>query len=175
MAITIIELTDLVEITVSGVRYKYPKGSIGYDSDTATDNLVIYNASDRAQILHTFDQSDVTAPAHANLADLETTLDAFIGSARTSSGGGSSENTISTANSTTDLLTGGATFTGVWEDVTNYTSVAVAVLGSLATDGILYFDVSSDGGATFNSIPAKIGAAEIWDIQYVFTRTHKAR
>ena len=66
---------------------------------------------------------------------------------------------ISAANSTAALLTGGATFTGAWEDVTNYTTVSSAVLGSLATDGTLYFDVSTDGGTTFASIPSVIGDA----------------
>jgi hypothetical protein len=68
-------------------------------------------------------------------------------------------NESSTANSTVVLLTSGATFTGAWEDVTNYTTVACAVLGSIATDGILYFDLSTDNGATFTSIPNMISDA----------------
>lgn len=63
---------------------------------------------------------------------------------------------ISADNSTTSLLGAGASFTGVWEDVTNYTSVAVAILGSVATDGVLYFDLSTDGGSTFASIPNNV-------------------
>jgi hypothetical protein len=73
---------------------------------------------------------------------------------------GSSANTphiISTANSSTSLLGVSATFTGAWEDVTDYTTVAVAILGSLATDGTLYFDLSTDGGTTFTSVPALVG------------------
>ena len=62
-------------------------------------------------------------------------------------------NIISAANSTAALLAGGATFTGAWESVIDYTTVACAVLGSLATDGTLYFDLSMDGGATFTSVP----------------------
>lgn len=70
-----------------------------------------------------------------------------------------SGNANSTVNSTDALLTGGATFTGVWEDVTNYTSVATAVLGSIATDGVLYFDLSTDNGVTFTSVPNVISDA----------------
>jgi hypothetical protein len=62
-----------------------------------------------------------------------------------------------TGNSTAVLLTGGATFTGNWEDVSEYTTVAVSVLGSMATDGTLYFDLSTDGGTTSTSVPAIIG------------------
>jgi hypothetical protein len=71
--------------------------------------------------------------------------------------GGGTPNIISAANSTAVLLTGGATFTGAWEDVTNYTTVATSILGSLATDGTLYFDLSTDGGSTFTSVPSAIG------------------
>jgi len=71
-------------------------------------------------------------------------------------GGGYIGNTISAANSTAALLGSGATFTGVWESVVNYTMVGVAILGSLATDGTLYFDLSTDGGATFTSVPSSI-------------------
>jgi hypothetical protein len=65
-------------------------------------------------------------------------------------------NILSEANSTDVLLTSGATFTGAWEDVNDYTSVSVAVLGSLATDGTLYFDVSTNGGTTYASVPAAV-------------------
>ena len=68
-------------------------------------------------------------------------------------------NLASPANSTAVLLTSGATFTGAWEDVTNYTTVATAVLGSIATDGILYFDLSTDNGTTFTSVPSMISDA----------------
>ena len=68
-------------------------------------------------------------------------------------------NDVSSANSTAVLLTGGSTFTGAWEDVTSYTTVAVAVLGSLPTDGTLYFDLSTDAGSTFTSVPASVGDA----------------
>jgi hypothetical protein len=64
---------------------------------------------------------------------------------------------ISSGNSTTALLGASATFTGVWEDITNYASAAVAILGSVQTSGTLYFDLSTDGGATFTSVPSTVG------------------
>jgi hypothetical protein len=64
---------------------------------------------------------------------------------------------ISASNSTTSLLGSSATFTGAWEDVTAFSTVAVAVLGSVATDGTLYFDLSTDGGSTFTSVPSTVG------------------
>ena len=73
--------------------------------------------------------------------------------------GSLNENVISAANSTTALLGSGATFTGAWEEVIVYTTVATAVLGSLATDGTLYFDLSTDGGVTFTSVPSVISDA----------------
>lgn len=63
---------------------------------------------------------------------------------------------ISTGNSTTSILASGATFTGAWEDVTDYATVATAVLGSVATSGTLYFDLSTDGGSTFTSVPRTV-------------------
>ena len=71
----------------------------------------------------------------------------------------STGHTLSAANSTAALLLGGATFTGAWEDVTDYTTVAVAVLGSLATDGTIYFDLSTDGGTTSTAVPATVADA----------------
>lgn len=68
-------------------------------------------------------------------------------------------NSISEANSTAVLLTSGATFTGAWEDVTDYNTVSCAILGSLATDGTLYFDLSTDNGTTSTSVPATVGDA----------------
>jgi hypothetical protein len=68
-------------------------------------------------------------------------------------------NDISIGNSTAALLASGATFTGVWEDVTNYTTIASSILGSLATDGTIYFDLSTDGGATFTSVPSNVSDA----------------
>lgn len=77
--------------------------------------------------------------------------------------------TDETGNSTKTLLTGSATFTGAWEDVTKYTTVAVAVIGSLATDGTLYIESSQDGGTVVNSVPFAITDAtfklpDIWNI-----------
>lgn len=64
------------------------------------------------------------------------------------------KNQISVANSTNTLLGISETFTGAWEDVTNYTTVAIAILGSLSTaTGTLYMDLSTDGGTTFTTVP----------------------
>jgi len=63
---------------------------------------------------------------------------------------------ISTANSTTTPLASGATFTGTWEDVTDYSCVATSILGSVSTNGNLYFDLSTDGGSTYTSVPSTV-------------------
>ena len=61
-----------------------------------------------------------------------------------------------TGNSTKILLGAGETFTGNWESVLQYTTAAVALLGSVPTDGTLFLDVSTDGGSTFASVPNTI-------------------
>jgi hypothetical protein len=66
---------------------------------------------------------------------------------------------ISTINSTSDLLGASETFTGGWANVTEYATVAVAMLGSIPTDGTLYFDLSMNGGATFTSVPSTVADA----------------
>ena len=60
---------------------------------------------------------------------------------------------LSTGNSTVALLGTGATFTGVWESALDYTSIAVSVLGTNATDGVLWFDVRKTGSTIVNSVP----------------------
>ena len=65
-------------------------------------------------------------------------------------------NKISAANSTTGLLLAAGTFTGAWEDVTNFTTVAVAIIGDNLTDGTLYIESSQDGGVTVNSVPFNV-------------------
>ena len=79
------------------------------------------------------------------------------------------ENTISAANSTTSLLAPNATWTGAWENVTKYTTVAVAIKGSNVTDGTLYIESSQDGGVVVNSVPFTITDASfdlphIWNV-----------
>ena len=62
-------------------------------------------------------------------------------------------NLISTANSTTALLAGDATYQGTGEDVTGFTTVSVSILGSLSTaTGTLYFQASSDN-SIWSSVP----------------------
>lgn len=70
---------------------------------------------------------------------------------------GPERNVISTANSTVALLGPEAIFTGAWEDVTQFETVATAILGSMPTDGELFFDLSTDNGATYTSVPSSIG------------------
>jgi hypothetical protein len=84
------------------------------------------------------------------------TLVDSAGNPYTAGGVGNAISANETGNSTQVLLGSSATYTGVWEDVTNYTTVASAVLGSVATDGTLYFDLSTDGGTTYTSVPSSI-------------------
>jgi hypothetical protein len=72
-----------------------------------------------------------------------------------------------TGNSTKILLGAGATFTGNWEDVTDFATVAVAILGSLATDGTLYIESSQDGGVTVNSVPFNV-ADTTFDLPHIW-------
>ena len=77
--------------------------------------------------------------------------------------------TDETGNSTKTLLTSSATYTGAWEDVTNFSTVAVALIGSLATDGTLYIESSQDGGSVVNSVPYPISDTSfalpiIWNV-----------
>lgn len=74
-----------------------------------------------------------------------------------------------TGNSTKILLTAAATYTGAWEEVTNYTTVAVAIIGSLATDGTLYIEASQDGGTVVRSESFPVANAtsdkpHIWNV-----------
>lgn len=80
-----------------------------------------------------------------------------------------SSHVISAGNSTTALLGASATFTGQWEDVTDYTTVAVAIFGDNQTDGTLYIESSQDGGVTVNSVPFAVADASfdlphIWNV-----------
>jgi hypothetical protein len=60
---------------------------------------------------------------------------------------------LSTVNSTNALLGSGATFTGTWEAVGQYSSLAVSMLGTNATDGTLWIDVRPVGETLVNSVP----------------------
>jgi hypothetical protein len=77
----------------------------------------------------------------------------FLGTVSAGGGGGAVGNVISASNSTTALLGAGATFTGVWENVVDYTSIGISVLGSIATDGVLWIDVRKNGSTIVNSVP----------------------
>lgn len=53
---------------------------------------------------------------------------------------------VSTANSTTTPLSGGATFTGAWENILNYADISITVNSdSIATSAGLRIDFSTDG------------------------------
>jgi hypothetical protein len=65
--------------------------------------------------------------------DIDAKLDSSLGSI----------GSISTVNSTSTLLTNGSTFTGVWEDVTQYKDVVVAV--KTDQNGIFKVEYSPDG------------------------------
>ena len=74
-----------------------------------------------------------------------------------------------TGNSTKTLLTGSATYTGAWEDVTGFTTVAVTLLGDNATDGTIWIEASMDGGSVVNSVPFAVSDTtfnlpEVWNI-----------
>lgn len=74
-----------------------------------------------------------------------------------------------TGNSTKVLLTSSATYTGAWEDVTAFATVAVAIKGDNSTDGTLYIESSQDGGITVNSVPFVVADASfdlphLWNV-----------
>lgn len=62
-------------------------------------------------------------------------------------------NFISTGNTTTSLLGANGTYTGTWENVTQWTSAAVSILGTNATDGTLWIDVRRLGSTVYSSVP----------------------
>ena len=79
------------------------------------------------------------------------------------------QNKISAANSTTTLLGAAGTWIGSWENVVSFTTIAVAIFGSLATDGTLYIESSQDGGVVVNSVPFTVldisfDLPHIWNI-----------
>ncbi|MDB4264734.1 hypothetical protein N9893_01580, partial [bacterium] len=70
---------------------------------------------------------------------------------------GLSSHKISTDNSSSVLLGAGITFTGAWEDVSDFTTAAVSIYGNLAAEpGTLYFDVSHDGITVAGTIEVDI-------------------
>jgi hypothetical protein len=64
---------------------------------------------------------------------------------------------VSTGNSSATPLAGGATFTGAWENVTNYASITVKGLADQA--GTLYADFSADGVTTLDSPQLSAGTS----------------
>jgi hypothetical protein len=73
------------------------------------------------------------------------------------------------------LLGNGAEYTGAWEDVEKYSTVAIAIIGTLATDGTLYIESSQDGGTTVNSVPFAVpdttfDLPHIWNVVEKYIR-----
>ena len=74
-----------------------------------------------------------------------------------------------TGNSTKITLGAAEEFEGAWENVLDYTTVSVAVLGTNITDGTLYIEASQDGGTVVNSVPFPISNTtfqlpKVWNV-----------
>ena len=63
----------------------------------------------------------------------------------------------STVNSTTTPLSGGATYTGTWEDINQYASIVVIASADVA--GTLYVDFSADGSTTARAVQLSDGTS----------------
>lgn len=77
-------------------------------------------------------------------------------------------NKVSTSNSTTSPLSGGATYTGTWEEIFGYSTVTVIVTTS-AVAGTLYVDFSSDGTNTDRT--AQLSSGTSTDISGIHSLT----
>lgn len=75
------------------------------------------------------------------------------------------EGVVSALNSTTTPLGGGATFTGTWEDVSNYGSISVAGVSDVA--GTLYADFSPDGTNADNIVQITDGLDGTFGIPFL--------
>ena len=64
---------------------------------------------------------------------------------------------VSTGNSTTTPLTGSATWTGTWEEITQYASITVLAAADVA--GTLYYDFSSDGSTNDRAVQLSDGTS----------------
>lgn len=64
---------------------------------------------------------------------------------------------VSTANTTTAALAGGATYTGTYEALALYAALTINVVGAPSTaQGTLYFEFSKDGVSTDVSVPTQV-------------------
>ena len=75
---------------------------------------------------------------------------------------GSNSPGVSTANTTTTILTAASTYTGTWTDVSSYVSVVTAVLSDQA--GTLYMEFSNTGVGNADSTLTYAVAANINDV-----------
>jgi len=81
-------------------------------------------------------------------------------------------NVISTDNSTTSTLTGGATYTGTWEDVSAYASVAVSIYADVDSgSGGMTFQFSSDGSNADDVYSFTLDASASADRRFQFPVT----
>lgn len=80
---------------------------------------------------------------------------------------------ISSANSTTTPLSGGATFTGDWDDILNYASISI--IGEADEIGTLFADFSIDGVTVDRTLQLSSGSTSSFDIQSLIKITRYFR
>lgn len=115
----------------------------------------------------------------ADTASIDTNVSTLAGAVSGSevqvdivSGASGVENVISTDNSTTSTLAGGATYTGTWEDVSAYSSIAINVFADVdsANDGMM-FQFSSDGSNADDVYDFTLDASQSTDRRFQFPVT----
>lgn len=62
---------------------------------------------------------------------------------------------ISTNNSTSETLAASATYTGTWEDISQFASISI--IGTATQNATLYFDFSTDGTTTIRTVQLSSG------------------
>ena len=87
---------------------------------------------------------------------------------------GGVSNTVSTNNSTTSTLSGSATFTGTWEDVSSYSAVTINVFADVdSSSGGMQFQLSSDGSNADDVYSFTLDASQSTDRRFQFPVTAK--
>lgn len=74
---------------------------------------------------------------------------------------------VSTDNSTTTPLTGSATWTGTWEDISDYASISVIASADVA--GTLYYDFSTNASTTERAVQLSDGTSGSFGIHSLIT------
>jgi len=131
MAVLIEDNGNLLDITVSGEKHSLPKSSI--ELNVWDGHLIIWSFMRER---YRFAYADVTTPSCASAELLRDAVADIINADTTT-------NEVSPLNSTTTLLNAGATFTGTWEDVSNYNTITLAV--KTDQDGTYTLQFSPDG------------------------------